>query len=257
MMTNNHYVIAQSSLYELMIYNEAYNHGPMLAPFYEFHCKSLDNNPYTLYINFLIWFLTISKDTQGTSSSVLGRFASACERSNTNWTCYICYPMLSSQQLLYSLPLCKWFRPATRAAATSTAAAALATPSSLAAKGSACKQSQTWYARLKYWVQKDAKSNRFKVCAKEHDFVNVSNVHILEHVARVTCLICISQTVGSPPPPQLLTTPDSRFRRLDPKQLPNSGQHPTRFANATQSYGRNITTACQVNVYKFASHVTK
>lgn len=40
MMTNNHYVIAQSSLYELMIYNEAYNHGPMLAPFYEFHYKS-------------------------------------------------------------------------------------------------------------------------------------------------------------------------------------------------------------------------
>ena len=81
-----------------------------------------------------------------------------------------------------------------------------------------------------------AKSNRFKVRAKEHDFVNVSNVHILEHVARVTCSICISQTVGSPPPPQLLTTPDSRFRRLDPKQLPSSGQHPTCFANATQSY---------------------
>ena len=40
MMTNNHYVIAQSRLYELIIYNEAYNHGRMLAPFYEFHCTS-------------------------------------------------------------------------------------------------------------------------------------------------------------------------------------------------------------------------
>lgn len=166
----------------------------------------------------------------------------------------MCYPMLSSQQLLYIVCFVQMISSSHQSGSHKHRSCSIGNPFFTCCQRE-CLQAVPNLVRTVEIL--GAKSNRFKVCAKEHDFVNVSNVHILEHVARVTCLICISQTVGSPPPPQLLTTPDSRFRRLDPKQLPNSGQQPTRFANATQSYGRNITTACQVNVYKFASHVTK